>query len=83
MPLYKIGEEVTLVPKNKHKYYRCGYVESMANLAGRKGRITSIFDLDSSHSEDFPFIVDKCGYKLNLPGNWSYSAEIFEESYEM
>lgn len=83
MPLYKIGEEVTLVPREKHKYYRCSYVDNMVDLAGRKGRIISTFDLESSRSTDFPFIVDKKGYHLDLPGNWSYSAEMFEESYEM
>lgn len=83
MPLYKIGEEVTIVPRNKHKHYRCGYVEGMVDLAGRKGHVVDTFDLQSSHSNDFPFIVDKKGYMLDLPGGWSYSAEMFEESYEM
>jgi hypothetical protein len=55
----------------------------MVNLAGRKGRITDIYPLFSSHSDDFPFIVDKYRYKLDLPGDWAYSAEMFEESYEM
>lgn len=83
MPLYKIGEEVTIVPRNEHKHYRCVYVDQMVDLTGKKGHITEIFDLDSSRSKDFPFIVDKYGYRLDLPGLWSYSAEMFEESYEM
>ena len=83
MPLYKIGDEVTLVPRDENKYYRCGYVDGMVGLAGRKGHIVRTFDLDSSHSYDFPFIVDKKGYILDIPGIWSYSAEMFEESYEM
>lgn len=83
MPLYKIGEEVTLVPKDNHKYYRCGYVEAMKCFAGRKGHIIDILHYPSSHSDDFPFIVDKYRYKLDLPGDWIYSAEMFEESYEM
>lgn len=53
MPLYKIGEEVTIVPRNKHKHYRCGYVEGMVDLAGRKGHVVHTFDLESSHSDDF------------------------------
>ena len=83
MPLYKIGEEVTLVPKDRRKYYRCGYVEDMAHLAGRKGHIIDISPIVKSHSDDFPFIVDPYGYTLDLPGPWTYSAEMFEESYEM
>lgn len=83
MPLYKIGEEVTLVPREKYKHYRCIYIDQMVDLAGKKGHITEIFNLDSLHSKDFPFIVDKYGYRLDLPGSWAYSAEMFEESYEM
>ena len=83
MPLYKIGEEVTIVPRNNHKHYRCSYADDMVNLAGRKGHIIDIYPLFSSHSDDFPFIVDKYRYQLDLPGDWAYSAEMFEESYEM
>lgn len=83
MALYKPGDKVTIVNFQLHLYYRGGVNMHMKALSGTTQEIESAEeDLYMSHCHKPEFEKEKIFYTLkNSP--WSWSCEMFEESYEI
>lgn len=83
MALYKPGDKVTIVHFNPDTYYRGGVNDAMDRLSGTTQEIEDI-QVDSWMGDcDSPELSnEKVYYKLR-GSEWSWSCEMFEESYEI
>ena len=83
MALYKPGDKVTIVYFDSYIYYRGGVNENMKEISGTIQEIESMEHDDYMINASKPeFEKEKIYYKLK--GNvWSWSCEMFEESYEI
>lgn len=83
MALYKPGDKVTIVHFNPHTHYRCGVNNMMTSFSGTIQEIESIHEYHGLASDDYPeFSKEKMYYKLK-GSPWSWTCEMFEESYEI
>lgn len=81
--LYKPGDKVTIVNFQPELHYRFGVNYHMQRLSGTIQEIESITYDDYMNDPPRPeFKNDKTCYKLR-GSDWSWSCEMFEESYEI
>lgn len=81
--LYKPGDKVTIVYFKPELYYRGGVNRHMKEISGTIQEIESIeYDDYMLHAPRPEFEKEKIYYKLK-GSEWSWSCEMFEESYEI
>ena len=85
-PLFKIGTKVTIKNAGDDESwdYPFSFVSQMQAYKNQTFEIIDVSpsDGDYSTSKYYPEYDGWC-YRLNIPGHWSWSSPMFQETYEL